>query len=148
MNDTFENGNTMPPAIGDSWTPVLRGSVFCSPACGHSCTRADFDQATSSAAALVAELGEGWAPRVWENGGWYFSAVKGSATVDYSQSEGQFSASIDAGLFGNRQEMFTADGSSPRSAVEAALAKIEQKIAALTRTARSAALEALKLEAA
>lgn len=148
MNETFENGNPTPPSTGDCWTPIRDGDVFCAPACGHKCKLADFEQATASAIALVAELGEGWLPRVWENGGWYFSAGKGSATVDYSEKSGHFTASIDAGRFGNRHEQFSADGNSPRAAMEAVLAQVENKIAALKRTVMSATLEPLKLEAA
>lgn len=147
MRDTFDNGNPTPISTGDKWTPIRDGDVFCAPACGHKCKLVDFKRATASAAELVAVLGEGWQPRVWENGGWYFSAVKGAATVDYSENGGHFAASIDAGLFRNRHEQFRADGSSPRAAMEAALAEVEHKIAALKRTAISAALEPLKIEA-
>ena len=147
MNETFDNGNPTPLSTGDRWTPIRDGAVFCAPACGHKCKLADFERATASATALVAELGEGWLPRVWENGGWYFSAGKGAATVDYSESCGHFTASIDAGQFGNRHEQFSAEGNSPRAAMEAVLAEVEHKIAALKRTAMSATLEPLKLQA-
>lgn len=83
---------------------------------------------------------------MWENGGWNFSAEKGTATVDYSDRDGQFTASIDAGVFRQRHEQFRASGSSPRAAMEAVLAEVEHKIAALKRTASSASLEPLKLE--
>lgn len=81
MSHTFDSGNPTPPSTGDRWTPIRDGDVFCAPACGHKCKHADFELATASAAALVAELGEGWLPRVWENGGWNFSATKGTVTV-------------------------------------------------------------------
>lgn len=148
MNATFDNGNPTPLSTGDRWTPIRDGDVFCSPACGHKCKLADFERATERAAALVLQLGEGWQPRVWENLGWHFSAEKGAATVEYSESGGHFTASIDAGLFQQRHEQFRANGDSPRGAMEAVLAQVENKIASLKRTASSAALEPLKITAA
>lgn len=148
MSNTFDNGNTTPPSGGDRWTPIREGDVFCAPACGCKCKLADFERATAGAAELVAELGDGWRPRVWENCGWNFSAKKGSATVAYSEADGHFSASIDAGVFDQRHEQFFANGSSPRAAMEAVLAEVEHKIAALKRTASSASLEPLKIERA
>jgi hypothetical protein len=148
MSETFDNGNPTPPSTGDRWTPIRNGDVFCAPACGNKCKLADFERATASAAALVAELGDGWQPRVWENLGWYFSAEKGTASVGYSEGGGHFTASIDAGIFQQRHEQFRAAASSPRAAMEAVLAEVEHKIAALRRTAISAALEPLKITAA
>lgn len=148
MSDTFDNGNPTPPSGGDRWTPIRDGDVFCAPACGCQCKLADFERATERAAALVAELGDGWLPRVWENCGWNFSAEKGSATVDYSEAAGHFTASIDAGVFHQRHEQFRASGSSPRAAMEAVLAEVEHKIAGLKRTASSATLEPIKIECA
>lgn len=146
MTETFDNGNPTPPSSGDRWTPILDGEIFCAPACGCKCKLADFERATTSAAALVAELGDGWLPRVWENCGWHFSAEKGAATVDYSEDGGHFTANIDAGVFRQSHEQFHADGDSPRAAIAAVLAEVEYKIASLKRTASSAALEPLKIE--
>lgn len=146
MTETFDNGNPTPLSSGDRWTPVRDGDIFCAPACGCKCKLVDFERATASAAALVAELGDGWQPRVWENCGWHFSAGKGAATVDYSENGGHFTASIDAGVFQERHEQFRADGNSPRAAMEAVLVEVEYKISALKRTASSAALEPLKIK--
>jgi hypothetical protein len=55
-----------------SWTPLLRGKVFCSPACGCKCTKEAHDKAQRAAAALVARLGDVWEPHVWENSGWNY----------------------------------------------------------------------------
>lgn len=145
MSETFDNGNPTPLSVGDRWTPILDGDIYCAPACGCKCKLVDFKRATASAAALVTELGDGWQPRVWENLGWHFSAGKGSATVDYSESGGHFTASIDAGMFRQRHEQFHAVGESPRAAMEAAIAEIEQKIASLKRTVNSASLEPIKI---
>lgn len=143
---TFDNGNPTPPSSGDRHTPIRDGDVFCSPACGCKCKLAEFERAKNSAAALVAELGHGWNPRVWENCGWHFCAEKGAAVVDYSKNGGHFTASIDAGQFAGRHEQFRAEGSSPRAAMEAVLAEIEYKIAALKRTASSASLEPIQIQ--
>lgn len=64
-----------------SWTPVRRGPVYCSPACGGGCTRAAYDAAREAAADLARDLGPGWAPHVWENLGWHYAAQRGSVSV-------------------------------------------------------------------
>lgn len=57
-----------------SWTPVRRGPVYCSPACGYDCKQVDYDRCVLAANELAASLGQGWTPRVWENLGWYYEA--------------------------------------------------------------------------
>jgi len=146
MSDIFDNGNPLPPATADRWTPILAGDIYCSLACGSWCKLVEFEQGTASASALVAELGPGWKPRVWENGGWYFSAENGAATVDYSERGGNFTACIDAGVFNERHEQFRAEGSDPRAAMEAVLDQVKHKIASLKLTAVSAALEPLQID--
>lgn len=63
-----------------SWTPVLKGRKFCSPACGRGCTKAEHDKATRDAAALCKLLGPGWQPHVWENLGWHYAAITADGT--------------------------------------------------------------------
>ena len=58
-----------------SWDPVRKGTHFCAPACGRGCTYAEWCTATAAADKLCADLGAGWVPRVWENLGWYYSAI-------------------------------------------------------------------------
>jgi hypothetical protein len=68
--------------VDESWTPVLRGKTYCSPACGCGCKKLDFDQATRDAARLVEGLeGAGWRADVWESVGWHFRAVSGPVQV-------------------------------------------------------------------
>lgn len=56
-----------------SWKPVLRGEIYCSPACGSDCTRLAFDKANAEAMAVSARLKtHGWRIRVWENMGWHW----------------------------------------------------------------------------
>jgi hypothetical protein len=60
----------------DRWKPVLRGGVYCSPACGggvqFGCTKQNYDKSTSDAERLAQRMGTGWTPRVWENLGWHY----------------------------------------------------------------------------
>jgi hypothetical protein len=65
-----------------SWTPVSRGGLYCSPACGAGCTRKEYDRAVRDADRLVRRLrGSGWRAEVWENLGWHFRAVSGTVQV-------------------------------------------------------------------
>ncbi|WP_454727895.1 MULTISPECIES: hypothetical protein [Cupriavidus] len=132
MNDVIENGNAYPLAAeGDRWTPVLQGKVFCSPACGSRCKKADYERATQRAAALVQELGPGWQPRIWENGGWYFEVTKSSASV--SEVDGGYRADMRFD-FGTRHQLCVAETrANARAAVEAVIARVERDIAGLRR---------------
>ena len=73
------------------WTPVRRGHVYCSPRCGFKCTWEGYLDAYNRANGLVATLGAGWSPKVWENGRWNWAAEKGEATmhpnIDYATGE-------------------------------------------------------------
>lgn len=60
------------PAL--TWAPARRGKTYCSPACGHGCTWAKYQQAVQKAERLAKALGPFWKPRVWENLGWHWSA--------------------------------------------------------------------------
>jgi len=64
-----------------SWKPVLRGAKYCSRACGNGCTKAEYVAAVKKGEALAKAVGNGFKPRVWENMGWYYSAVKGVAAI-------------------------------------------------------------------
>lgn len=55
--------------------------TYCSPACGFKCTRHAYERAMREADALAIRLGPGWEPRVWENWGWHYEAIKGAARV-------------------------------------------------------------------
>lgn len=61
--------------------PVLSGDVYCSPWCGFKCKRAAYDQAVREADELADRLGDGWMPRVWENGGWHYEVSRGAARI-------------------------------------------------------------------
>lgn len=59
----------------DSWKPIRRGLVYCSPACGFDCTYEAFLKAQEEAEALARRCGPRWKPRVWENCGWHYAAT-------------------------------------------------------------------------
>jgi hypothetical protein len=145
MTITIDNGNPTPLSAGDRWTPIRNGETFCSPACGAKCTYAQFEQASAGAAALVAALGEGWQPTVWENGTWHYEARKGSATVNYREDTGTFEAELQATRANGQVSQFIAKGNSPRAAMEAVLALADEEISLLKRARTSASLEPLAI---
>lgn len=56
-----------------SWSPKRRGAVYCAPACGAGCTWSAYQRARRAGARLAKRLGKGWAVRMNENMGWYYS---------------------------------------------------------------------------
>lgn len=60
--------------IDTRWVPVLNGDIFCSPGCGFKCTKKSYDQTVKRVNELCGNLGSNWIPRVWENGGWHYTA--------------------------------------------------------------------------
>lgn len=71
------------------WTPVLKGKIFCSPACGGHCTKKQHDEAVKLANALKRklkkEIGGEWVIRVHENLGWHFAVVQADGPVCFHQ---------------------------------------------------------------
>ncbi|WP_306147284.1 MULTISPECIES: hypothetical protein [unclassified Roseibium] len=63
------------------WTPVRRGDVYCSPRCGAGCTWKAYQTAVQRADDLAERMGDGWEPRIWENGGWHYSVRKGRMEI-------------------------------------------------------------------
>jgi len=102
-----------------SWIPVVRGAIYCSPACGHQCTKSAFDKATHDAEALVKKLGLGWKPRVWENLGWHYCAIttcgrwKVHTAIRGGKIEG-YTAFLGEDSLGGR---WARSGSTPRKAI-------------------------------
>lgn len=66
------------------WTPVRRGAIYCSPACGYDCTFEAYERAHQLAAELAARLGPGWTTDVWENGAWHYCARSPNGCVKVS----------------------------------------------------------------
>lgn len=71
-----------------SWKPRRRGDVFCSPACGHDCSRSSYDRAMEHARRICRALGKGWKPAVHENLGWHCSVRRGEVRVTLSSCSG------------------------------------------------------------
>lgn len=70
-----------------SWTPKRRGRLYCAPACGRGCTRAEFLRANREAKESLARIKReepgvavGLKIRVWENMGWFWQ-LRGSDFV-------------------------------------------------------------------
>lgn len=53
---------------------------------GCGCTWSEHMQAREEAEALVKRLGHGWQPRIWENGGWHYEAIRGVCEVKPSRT--------------------------------------------------------------
>jgi hypothetical protein len=80
-----------PPVI-DRWKPVRAGLVYCSPACGRGCMRAEYDRAVLKATRLAQRLGPGWRTRVWENLGWHWCVYSPNGWVEVSGGDRHFTA--------------------------------------------------------
>lgn len=96
------------------WTPVRKGAVYCSPRCGHKCTHADFLAAKARAAALCKQLGAGWTPNVWENGGWHASAKNGVAEMHTPNPKRE---DTEYGLYFNTVRQIVIHGTDPQALV-------------------------------
>ena len=144
MTITFENGNPTPLSSGDRWTPVLKGDVYCSPACGGGCKKADFDSATEKAHALANTLGDGWEPYVWENLGWHFEAKKRGATVTVDRDQA-YTADVRFKMSDDHELCISETRGCPREAVSAVVDKINTRIASLKRALVSLSLSPLEI---
>lgn len=145
MTMVIDNGNESPLASPDRWTPVLCGEIFCSPACGFNCTKHDFDLAASKAAALVSQLANGWQPRVWENCGWHFEAVKRGATVSIDD-ESQYEATVRFRMQDRHESCVSESRACPVQAVEAVIKNINDRVAVLTRALLSLEPDPIELK--
>lgn len=144
MHFVIDNGNVTPLASPDRWTPVLKGKTFCSPACGCKCSKAAFDAATDGARTLVNQLGSGWEPRVWENGGWHFEAAKRGATVSVDD-DGQYEAVIRFHMEERTELCVSETRRSAREAVEAVVENLNGRVAILRRALLSLSLAPLEI---
>lgn len=132
MTLVIDNGNPNPPSTPGGWTPVHDGEIYCSPLCGAECKKADFDAATEQASLLATKLGDGWNPRVWENLGWHFEAVKRDATVTKVE-DGNYEASIEFSFDDRHILTVSKLRREPRKAVEAVVADLQAKMKVLQR---------------
>lgn len=143
---TYNHNPNQVPATPDEWTPVLNGDVFCSPACGHKCKKADYDHAVEAANTLAARLGYRWEVEIWENGDWFHSVKNGPATVTPTH-DGEYEAKLCfPPLESAALQIFETD-TDPRRAFQAAVDRLDNLIVQLTRTRSAIALEPLEVEA-
>lgn len=104
----------------------------------------DFDEATERAHALASQLGYGWEPRVWENGGWHFEAAKRGATVSVVD-DSQYEASIRFYMDECIELCVSETRESPVQAVEAVIEGLNARIKVLQRALNAVAPEPLQL---
>lgn len=130
---TAPEGVVVMTKIDTSWTPVRRGKVYCSSACGHGCLYADYLKAQHAAKALAKRMGDGWKPKIWENLGWHYSAVhraSGISINEYPYSGDHFTVYALGGAY---------TGKTPAKAIAAAILTTQQEVLRVTET--MAALE-------
>ena len=106
--------------VEPDWTPRNKGSLYCSPACGMGCTRADYEAALHDGAALAKQMGPGWIPDVWENLGWYYSVTKGVVVIHPHIFRGQL---LSYTAYFNSIKQLTAQGGTPEEALVDVLKK-------------------------
>jgi len=112
-----------------SWEPVLRGEIYCAPACGGGCTKARHDRCVRDAAKLVARLGAGWEPRVNENLGWHYGATSADGRwYVIAHGHGASSYSAFLGRVGSLSGKWSAHGHTPEQAIAATWAMAKQEI--------------------
>jgi hypothetical protein len=114
-----------------SWTPVLRGDIYCAPACGGKCTLAQHRAVTKAATTVARRLGRGWRPEVWENLGWFGAAVTKCGRLKvHLKDHGRFVA-----FLGPRESVggdFVGTGDTPEAAILDVLARGRAALATLT----------------
>lgn len=109
-----------------NWTPrALPNGVYCSPRCGASCKRKDYERAVAKSEKVAKALGPGWKPEVWENMGWFWRVTKGDFEVSQYRDESKYSATFQ----GHVQKI--AEGPTPRKALEAVTHRVRELIAIL-----------------
>ena len=71
-----------------NWTPVRKGDIYCSPACGADCTYGEYIEATKKAEQLAIkcsnEIGGKWEIRVSENLGWHYEVILSETNIAIS----------------------------------------------------------------
>lgn len=107
------------------WTPREQGGIYCAPACGHGCTKAEHQRAVDGANKLCALLGTNWTPRVWENLGWHYTAKLEKAAGVYIEvypPHGGNQYWVDSRL----PEQFHINCDDPKEGIKAILEEAQQ----------------------
>jgi hypothetical protein len=119
-NSSSQTKSTKPQRKHSSeanWKPVRKGAIFCSPACGGGCTRADYLRAVQGAKQMRNQLrGHGWQVVTVEGDSWNVKAASGPLTIlsDYRGKGGKVRYACSMG--GNLPGYVTFD--EPNEAVE------------------------------
>ncbi len=126
-----------------SLPPVLSkdGKTYCSPWCGHQCTKAAFDRANQMASQVRDYLGEGWKVNVWENMGWFWEVSNACVSVGPADSykpiitgyKARLTLNPDSHDGVNGLPQFFVDDLDPRKAVETAMKQCDKWIASVLR---------------
>lgn len=106
--------------------PKWRGTTYCSPWCGYGCQREAYNEAMHNAEKLAGRLGPGWKPRVWENLGWYWSAVNEGLKVHPPVAEGCSYVAF-LGEKDSPGGRWTGSGHTPRAALRDLLDNLERQ---------------------
>lgn len=113
-----------------NWIPVLRGEVYCSPACGGNettCTKAKYDQAVKKSNALAKRMGRGWQTKVWENLGWYYKVFNGILEIYPPQRKGD----TYSGWVQSLPAQYIAHEKTPEEAIAKAVREMDNHISLL-----------------
>lgn len=137
----YEHDQTAVGELDQKWIPVLKGEIFCSPACGGKCKKSAYDKAIQISNEIAAQLGEGWLPKVYENLGWHWKVEKGNLQV--SSATNGYNAVMQFKLDQNYH--FNAKDLDPRKAVQKVRAQLQDVIGKLERQFSSSALNPISI---
>jgi len=116
------------------WTPVRRGSIYCSPACGGDCTFDAYQVALKNAAKLAECLGPDWRGDVWENLGWHYRALSACKRIKVNpnhwggKNPESYSAFLGAPDFPGGK--WAVSGKTPEEAVKLVIAYAKKDVGA------------------
>ena len=113
-----------------SWDAEAIGDKYCAPACGRGCTVKEHREAVELADKLVALLGPGWKPVVWENLGWHYRATKGLITVYETRVDSSFVALL-ARTPDQQFGRWHGHGKTPKAAINVVIQKAINEISGL-----------------
>lgn len=122
-----------------NWTPVLKGGVYCSSACGGGkgiCDKSKYDLAVKSADALAKRMGRGWKAHVWENLGWHWEVVKGnpiSSSVGFLEITPPYTPNGKYTAWIQSYPQFIAEDKNPKTALSFAIGAFDKYLAQLNK---------------